>query len=394
MDAIRNPFAPSAGSPPPELVGRDEVIAEAEIALGRVILGRSHKSQLLLGLRGVGKTVLLNRLRKSADAAGYLSAYIEAPEDQSLAKLLFPQLRKTLIRLDAMEAARETARQGLAVLRSFASAFNVTVGDVGISVDPAPGMADTGDLENDLKDLLLAVGEAAKAGDVGVAVFIDEIQYLQQEELSALIVALHRAAQEQLPMIMFGGGLPQIAKLVGDAKSYAERMFDFPTVDALPAEEAAKAIRLPLQLEGVDIADDALSDIVEITKGYPYFLQEWGFQIWNAATSSPIGAENVPMATSTALRRLDDGFFRVRFDRLTPREKQYARAMAELGSGPHRSGDIAAVLKKNIEQVAPFRSNLIKKGMVYSRAHGDTAFTVPMFDQFMKRTMPDFAPMS
>jgi len=281
----------------------------------------------------------------------------------------------------------------LAALRGFASAFKISIGEVGIEVT-APPAADSGNLEIDLPELLVTVGRAARAAETGVAILVDEVQYLGDEDLRALIVAMHRVSQGGLPVILFGAGLPQVAGLAGDAKSYAERLFDYPDVGPLPVEAARDAIKQPLVAEGVDIRDKALARIVAATHGYPYFLQEWGKHTWNVAGSSPIDADDVEAASHRATSALDQSFFRVRFDRLTPREQDYLRAMAELGPGPHRSGDIAKLLDRKVESLGPLRSGLIRKGMLWSPAHGDTAFTVPLFDEFMQREMPDWTPPS
>ena len=390
MDEIANPFVPGAGNAPPELAGRAGVLHGANVALGRIMIGRYHQSQILLGLRGVGKTVLLNRIRRMADDQGYQVAYIEAPEGQNLEVLLVPEIRGILHRLSIVEAAKEKAHEALQALKSFASVFQASYQDFSISVDPTPGVADSGDLTRDLPELLIKVGEAAAAAGCAAAILIDEIQYLKKEELRALIVGLHRISQEQLPVTFFGGGLPQIAKLTGDAKSYAERLFDFPEIGPLSPDDAIEALREPIAREGAAIDDDALDEIVRTTEGYPYFIQEWGYQAWNVAESSPITKDDAEEAKKRALVRLDGGFFRVRFDRLTPREREYVRAMAELGPGPQRSSEIARMLGKDIQSVAPFRSNLIKKDTVYSPSYGNTAFTVPMFDAYLRRVIPNF----
>lgn len=391
MDPLRNPFAPGAGAPPPALVGRDEIVRAAEVALHRIRAGRPEKSQMLLGLRGVGKTVLLNRIGEMAERLDYLVLHLEAPEGQRLARYLAPALKGTLVRLSRDERAQSVAGRALGALRGFASAFKVSIGEVDIQVT-APPAADSGNLEVDLPELLVAVGRAARAAETAVAILLDEVQYLGEEDLRALIVAMHRVSQGGLPIILFGAGLPQVAGLAGDAKSYAERLFEFPDVGPLPNEAAGEAIKKPLVSEGVDIRDEALARIADATGGYPYFLQEWGKHTWNAASSSPIEVDDVRAASARATAALDQSFFRVRFDRLTPREQDYLRAMAELGPGPHRSGDIARLLGRKVESLGPLRSGLIKKGMVWSPAHGDTAFTVPLFDEFMRRGMPDWAP--
>jgi hypothetical protein len=251
------------------------------------------------------------------------------------------------------------------------------------------GVADSGLLSSDLPDLFVAVGEAAAEYGTAVAVIIDELQYLSEEELSALIMAIHKVSQENLPLILVGAGLPQLAGNTGAAKSYAERLFLFPRIGPLPPADARKALQQPATKLGVSFTEEALEEILRQTEGYPYFLQEWGSQSWRIAQKTPIGLEVVHQASSNAIQSLDKNFFTVRFDRLTPRERDYMRALAELGCDPQRSGEIAAVLGVSSESVAPLRSGLISKGMIYSPQHGDTAFTVPLFDQFMKRTMPD-----
>lgn len=392
MDPTTNPFAPGAGSRPPELAGRDKIIADATVALRRVKAGRHAKSQMLLGLRGVGKTVLLNRIEEIGEGEGYLTVSLEAPENRTLAEMLVPELRKVLTKLSRVDRARDLANRGLDALRGFASAFQVKLGDFELSVRPTEGTADTGNLEVDLPDLLLAVGQAAAAAERPVAILVDEVQYLTAEELGALIVSIHKIGQRGLPVVLFGAGLPQLAALAGDAKSYAERLFDFPPVGPLDSEAAVIAVREPVRDEGAEITDDALTEIIERTQGYPYFLQEWGSHAWKTAPVSPITRADVERATVVALEALDDGFFRVRLDRLTPREKDYMRAMSELGHGPHRSSDVAAALGLEVTAAGPLRSALIRKGMIYSPSHGDTAFTVPMFDAFMRRVIREWAP--
>jgi hypothetical protein len=393
MDPVLNPFSPGAGSRPPELAGREDILADAKVAVERTLEGRQSRGMLLLGLRGVGKTVLLNEIRRMASESGdSICLYLEAPEGRSLAEMMVPALRKALLQLSRKERAALRARKGLAALRNFASVFKVKIGEVEIGFEPDPGVADSGDLDSDLTDLLVAVAEAASKAETGVVLIMDELQYLDSEELSALIVALHRIEQENLPLIFFGAGLPQIAALAGDAKSYAERLFNFPSIGPLNPEAARDAIGYPLYREGVSIEERALDFIIERTAGYPYFLQEWGAHAWDTASESPISEAAVRAADASAVAQLDRSFFRVRFDRLTPREQDYLRAMAELGAGPHGSGAIAEVLAQPASAVAPLRQGLIEKGMIYSPRHGETAFTVPMFDQFLRRAMPGWKP--
>lgn len=390
MDPIRNPYAPGAGTPPPELAGRDEIISTAHIALERTKIGRASKSLLMVGLRGAGKTVLLDRIREKAEANNTYTLRIEAPEGRSLPSILAPQLRIVLLKLSRSEAAKELAQRALRGLAGFVSALRVKYNDieVGLNFDSEPGLADNGDLEVDLQELLEAVGEAARADKSCVGIFIDELQYVREDELAALITALHRTSQRQLPVVMLGAGLPQVRGRMGRAKSYAERLFEFPVIGPLASPDAKLAIAKPAKAEEVEIEPAALDAIVRQTQCYPYFLQEWGKHVWDVALKSPISTSDVEIASELAVATLDESFFLVRFDRLTPSEKKYVRAMAQLGPGPHRSGDIAAVLNRQVSALGPTRSQLIGKGMVWSPSHGDTAFTVPMFDEFMMRIMP------
>lgn len=394
MDPITNPFSPGAGAPPPELVGRDPLLEQARILLGRVKQKRPEKSLLLTGLRGVGKTVLLNEIERMAKKGGYQSILLEAHEEKPLGELIFPALRSLLYDLDRVAGAGDKVKRGLAVLRSFIGSIKLTVNDMalGLDIEPAKGTADSGDLEIDLPNLFVAVAEAAEERKTAVAILIDEIQYLNQKELGALIMAMHKMQQKQLPLVLLAAGLPVLPGMAGESKSYAERLFNFPDIGALSEADAAKALRDPAQAVGVEFQDDALKEVFRLTHGYPYFLQEWAYQSWNMAVASPITLKIVRDATPEVMRRLDKNFFRVRFDRLTPGEKNFLRAMAHLGPDSHRTGDIAATLGTTVKGIGPVRSKLIKKGMIYSPAHGDMAFTVPLFDQFMIRAIPEFTP--
>jgi hypothetical protein len=392
MDPVRNPFAPGAGTRPPELAGRDDVLERAAIALDRIAQGRPARSFILYGLRGTGKTVLLGQIRQDAEARGLQAVRMEAPEGRSLPALLAAPLRAMLLKLDRMESAKSGAKKALRALASFAK-LKVSYHDIEVTIDAEPekGVADSGDLELDLTELLTAVGEAARERNTAVILAIDEFQYVKESEMAALISSLHAVAQAQLPVAMVAAGLPQLLGQMGRAKSYAERLFEYVEVGALDPGAARNAVVLPIEREEEEIEKAAVDAIVAQTQGYPYFLQEWGKHAWDLAFCSPISLQDVANATVTAVAELDSSFFRVRFDRLTPTEKRYMRAMAELGAGPHRSGDIADLLGKQVTQLAPIRNSLIKKGMLHSPAHGDTAFTVPMFDSFMKRIMPKLA---
>lgn len=390
MDPVTNPYAPGAGTPPPELAGRDDLRLFISTAIKRIRLSLPTKSVLMVGLRGVGKTVLLNRMRDDAEADKSHTIQVEAPESRSLPAMLAPQLRQALLRLSRNEAAKDLAHRALRGLAGFAKGLKIKYSDieVGFDAEPEAGLADNGDLEHDLQSLLEVVGAAAQKAGTSLVLFIDELQYVEEPQLGALITALHFTTQRRLPLILVGAGLPQLRGLTGQAKSYAERLFNFPEIGPLGTEAAEIAIRKPAEVHGVQITDEALQQIINETRGYPYFLQEWGKHAWDAADASPISIEDIQLASKAAIAALDESFFRVRFDRLTPVERKYLRAMAELGEGPHRSGDIADMLDRKVTSLAPTRNALIAKGMIWSPKHGDTAFTVPLFDEFMLRIMP------
>jgi hypothetical protein len=368
----------------------DPILEQARVLLGRIKTKRPEKSMLLTGLRGVDKTVLLNEVEKLAQ--GYRTVAIEAHENKLLGLLLAPHLRTLLFDLDRIAGVGDKVKRSWRVFRSFVGGLKVTYEDisVGLDVDPEKGSADSGDLEIDLPNLFVAVAEAAEERKCAVAVLIDEIQYFTSQELGALIMAVHKVQQRQLPLVLLGAGLPILPGLAGNSKSYAERLFSFPEVGALSEADSAKALQEPAQAAGVVFAVDALQEIFRLTKGYPYFLQEWGYQSWNLAEASPITLDMVVRATAVVIPRLDQNFFRVRFDRLTPSEKNYLRAMAELGPDDLKTGAIAGVLGVKISSLGPVRKKLIDKGMIFSPAHGDMAFTVPLFDEFMRRAMPTF----
>lgn len=389
MDPRRNPFAPGAGSRPPELAGRDAIMEDVSIALHRIAHGRHAQSVILMGLRGVGKTVLLNELRRAAEGEGIVAVPIEAPEGQSLPSLIVPALRTALLRLDRGQAAMTLAKRGLGALARFVKAFKLSYGELEASLDLGePGVADNGDLEADLIDLIDVAGAAAGERGTALVLFIDELQYVPERELAALITALHRARQNDRPITLVGAGLPQLAGQMGRAKSYAERLFVFAQIGPLPPDAARAALANPIRAEDCDITDDAVDQVLSVTRGYPYFLQEWGKQCWDAAASCPITAADVAIASPAAIAALDASFFRVRFDRLTPSEKRYLRGMAALGEGPYISSAIAEHLGKKPNAFGPVRASLIAKGMIYTPGYGETDFTVPLFDAFMRRAIP------
>ncbi|ERT15828.1 ATPase AAA [Pseudomonas putida SJ3] len=385
MDPYRNPFAPGAGSRPPELAGRDVVLEHARVSCGRAINGRSARSMMLLGLRGTGKTVLLNEVGKIAEQAGLLVSKVESPEEESLARLLYPEMRKVMRSLSTVEAAKQIANQGLKGLRGFASIFKIDIAGVEVGVEPEPGLADSGNLQYDLPDLFNVIGRAAQAAGKGWILLIDEVQYLSEADLRALIVSMHKMSQEGLPVLLVGAGLPQVARLAGEAKSYAERLFLYPEINALDADAAAQAVLKPILDEEATIAEAALQEIVVRTKGYPFFLQEWASTAWNCAEGPEISLGDVVQSYSETLALLDAGFFRVRIDQLTPSEVLFVRAMSELGDGPYAVGDIAKAMGRTQSSLGPIRAKVIAKGMAYSTDHGVLDFTVPLFAEFMRR---------
>lgn len=386
MDEMNNPYRPGAGSQPPALLGRDALLNRFGVTIRRSLKGMPDKSLMAIGLRGVGKTVLLNRFQSIAGDEGFSTSFIEASENREFRTTLGARLRKVAFDLER-RGTTEAIRRMLGILK----AFSMQLPDgtsMAIDVDPLFGQADSGILTDDITDLLVGIGEATRSKGMAFLLLIDEVQYLSEEELGALIMAVHRSAQLNLPVVLVGAGLPQLPALAGEARSYAERLFDFPEIGELTEEDAKDALRIPAQDKGVDFEEAALDTIYGEAHGYPYFLQEWGFNVWNLAEGPLISQQVVEKARPQVIQRLDQNFFRVRYDRLTPSETRYMRAMAELGPGPHRSGEIADCLEVKVQSVAPRRSGLIKKGMIFSPAHGDTAFTVPLFDEFLRRKLP------
>ena len=390
MNPLDNPFAPGAGTPPPELAGRDELLESIHVAAERTRRRLAARSVLLLGLRGVGKTVLLERVHERTQADGFATIMIEATERSFLPALLAAELHRALLRLSRQQRMRDRVSRAMRTLAGFVSALKLRYGEIEVAIDGPgePGVADSGDLELDLVALFEVLGAAADASDTALIVLVDELQYVPKLELAALIAALHRAAQRRLPIVLVAAGLPQLRARAAEAKTYAERLFEFREIGPLDEGASGDAVAKPVRARNVDIAPEALKMIFAQTQGYPYFLQEWGKHAWDIAERSPIDADIVVRASNEVAASLDAGFFRARFDRLTPAEKRYLRAMAEIGPGPHRSGEIARVLDRKVTSLAPTRAQLIAKGMVWSAARGDTAFTVPSFDRFMRRIMP------
>ena len=386
MNPIDNPFNPGAGSPPPELAGRDKILELASVVIARAKKGKAVKSVLMLGKRGVGKTVLLNRIDQMAEIQNCQTAIFEADPGHTLPQLLTEQLYRILLKLDRHKRISGDIQNIFSMLRGFASVFKVKYGEFEVGLT---NEGTTGDLTIDLADLFVSIGTAAKKRKSVVVIIIDEVQYIDQKGLGALIMALHKISQRQLPVLFFGAGLPQLAKLAGNAKSYAERLFEYPEVDRLDIKSAQKAITIPLKREKVTIDQDALDYILDETDRYPFFLQVWAYHLWNIAPNSPISKQISIKTTKKVFDELDKGFFKVRFDRLTTRQQNYARAMAEFGSALANSTEVASLLNLTVKQAAPIRDELIKKGMAYSPKRGYVAFTVPKFDEFLKRKYPD-----
>jgi hypothetical protein len=390
MDRRLNPYAPGAGTTPPYLIGRADIIENAAIALDRIRAGRSARSIMLVGLRGVGKTVLLNHIADNADTRGFGVVSIETPEGSSLPGVLVPAVRTLLLKFSKLSKAGDLTARAMRVLGGFLQAAKVKFGDLELSFDlgTEPGIADSGDLEHDLTALFVELGRVAQERETAFTLCIDELQYIKEDQFAALITALHKCSQKALPITVVGAGLPHLIGQAGKAKSYAERLFEFREVGALGRQDSYAALSVPSEKEGISFSANALEKIFSVTRGYPYFLQEWGKHCWDEAESSPITIADVEHATKLAISELDRSFFRVRFDRLTPSEKLYLRAMAEFGNDASSSGRIASILGKEVQGVAPTRARLIKKGMIYSSARGENSFTVPLFDSYMKRIIP------
>lgn len=386
MDKIINPFSPNAGSRPPELAGREAVFEDIRVFLGRLPLKRSVQSVLFTGLRGVGKTVLLNEIVHLAEQQGnVLPVYLEASENRPLGEMLASPLRMALLKIDRMKGAKEKVRRSLAGLRNFVGTIKVKFGDVGIELEPAAGLADSGDLQFDLIELLSAVADAAADRKMGVVLLIDEVQYVSGDEFGALVMAMHRMQQKGLPLAMVGASLPILPGLAGEAKSYAERLFVFPVIGALPEDASTKALRQPFAEAGVGIDEDAVRMIYRRSGGYPYFIQEWGYQLWNFVEHGPVTLDDAKMVDSVVAEQLDNNFFRVRMERLTTSEKAFLRTMSELEGPEIKMADISKRLGISQQALGPRRSALVKRGMIYSPAHGLVAFTVPLFDEFLRR---------
>ena len=373
------------------LIGRDDQTSAFEVLLSRLARGRSEQSMIITGLRGVGKTVLLNRFVQIASAAGWEVVELEASkhDDSHFRQTMFSQLKAALLRLSPRARWTDRGKRAAEVLSAFAlSVDQQGTWSVSWDVEPAEGYADHGDLGMDLTDVLVAIGEAAQESGKGLVVLIDEVQFLATSQLEALIQSIHKTVQRNLPVTFVGAGLPQIAELAGDAKSYAERLFKFPRIDSLEGAEARTALTEPARSEDTVFDEDAVDLAIEITRGYPYFIQELGYQVWTVAADNRITKDDVEIAREAYEAKLDSSFFRVRLDRATPLQTAYMRAMAELGPEPQKAADVARLIGRDSTQVGPTRAELIEMGLLYTPEHGYAAFTVPDFDKFMLRAVP------
>jgi hypothetical protein len=389
VDPVKNPYTPGAGTRPPALVGRDEQIKDMDVALQRLLRGSSGRSQLLTGLRGVGKTVLLNEFEELAEARHYFHAHIEVSEDGALAPSIAAALRRVLLAMDAKRRAGDALRRAFGVLKAFSLRFSDGP-ELSIDVDAVFGPADSGDLGADLAGLFVELGQTAKKHDTGILLTIDELHYVNKSTLEALIVGLHRSSQLNLPIVVAGAGLPTLAGLTGEAKAYAERMFIYPRIGSLTEEQAIEALQEPATDEGVTWTDEALEGILAVTHCYPYFLQQFGLQAWDLAEGPDrITADDVERSIALAIAELDDGFFRVRAGSSSHLERAYMRAMANLGPGPVRTAAIAQAMGRKASDVTPTREGLIKRSLCFVPERGRIDFTVPMFGSYIQRTIPD-----
>ncbi len=391
MDPIRNPYTPNAGAQPPAVIGRDAQIQNFDMLLKRMTAGRTEQSMIITGLRGVGKTVLLGRFERTARAQNWVvvEREISKHDNSEFRRQIATSMRTTLLELSPR--ARWTGRfeRAAGILKSFTLSVDPTGAiTAGIEVAAYEGQADRQDLQSDLTDLLVAVGEAASDSGRGVVLLFDEVQFFNQPQLEALISAVHKTVQRGLPITMVGAGLPQIAELAGDAKSYAERLFKFPRIGNLDASDAHKALVDPAVEEEASYTDDALDLAVEVTGGYPYFIQELGYAVWGIADGPAITRADIEDAVPLYESKLDESFFRVRLDRATEMQRAYLRAMAELGPEMQKAQAVADIMGRKSTQLGPTRAQLIDMGLLFTPEHGYAEFTVPHFDKFMLRAIP------
>lgn len=392
MDALTNPYTPNAGAEPQVVVGRDDQLQSFALLLARLARGRTEQSMIITGLRGVGKTVLLGRFRTKALMENWVVVELEVSKNDETAfrREIAAKLRTALFQLSPKAKWTDRLKQAAAVLRSFTTSVDETGGlTFGLDVDAAQGFADHANLTLDLTDVFVAIGEAAGEEGKGVVLLLDEVQFFSTTQLEAVIAAIHKTVQRKLPITLVAAGLPQIAELAGDAKSYAERLFKFPTIGRLLPDDAKLALTEPARQEGAEFTDDALEEAVRITDGYPFFVQELGYAVWTTAEGPIVCKDDVVAAVPTFEAKLDGSFYRVRLNRATPLQSAYLRAMAQLGPEPHKASDVADVMGRTSQNLGPTRAELINMGLLYTPEHGYAAFTVPHFDRFLMRAIPE-----
>lgn len=382
---LPNPYRPGAGMSPAYLAGRDNTINEAQNILQAINYGYSARSVVYYGLRGVGKTVLLNYIENLADEMDLPSEYMEIAErDRSFQYQMALHIYKLINRLSLLKNIESHIKKALSILKAFTIKYGCD--DISIEVNPANGISDTGNLANDMTELFLALGVIAQKQNKGVVLFIDEIQYIKDDEFEALMEAIHRTNQKNYPIVIFSAGLPKIAKIAGDVKSYAERLFDFIEIDSLNNEEAKLALIEPAKRFQINYTDEAVNKIIEITQGYPYFLQEYGKWVWECKKEeSIIDIKIVNKAYDKFEQSLDKAFFKVRHDRATAREIEFMTAMVACEKLPCSTKEIANIMGESIQAISPLRAQLIHKGFIYATKRGEVDFTVPQFDKYLKR---------
>jgi hypothetical protein len=391
MRALTNPYTPNAGAEPQAVVGRDDQLAWFDLLLARIERGRTEQSMIITGLRGVGKTVLLGQFRTKALEHDWVVVELEVSkhDETEFRRAVSARLRTALLELSPRARWTDRFRHAAAVLKSFTITLDASgTVSAGLDVEAAEGFADHADLSMDLTDVFVALGEAAREQQRGLVLLFDEIQFLSRAQLEALIQALHKMVQRKLPITLVGAGLPQIAELAGDAKSYAERLFKFPEIGVLSPADAEEALARPAAEEGVTYTPQALSAAVAITGGYPYFVQELGYAVWTVAAGPEISEDDIRAAEPAYEAKLDASFFRVRLDRATDLQRAYLRAMAQLGSTAQKASDVADVMGRTSTNLGPTRAELINMGLLYTPQHGYAAFTVPHFDRFLLRAIP------
>lgn len=393
MIDFRNPYTPGAGMMPKYLAGRDDVIKNAENRIEAVSAGYQARSVVYYGLRGVGKTVLMNAIEDIADKYNLLNRHIEVKETSNFVKALSYACNGFVQSLSLKEVIKDKAGKLISILKSFNAIWNPEDKTISFGLKDQPlefATAGTGDLSNDLTELLVTLGKYAQQADVGICFCIDEIQYAKSDELEALITAVHRINQLGLPILFFCAGLPKILKTMGDTKSYTERLFEFVKIDSLTTISAEDAITVPAKELDVHYTVEAIVKILEITQGYPYFIQEMCSTIWENHNAKEINLDAVYANIDPTIAKLDAGFFHVRYDRCTTTEKSFMAAMVKCGELPCTIANVAQVMERKVNSISIFRSNLISKGLIYSTSYGEIDFTVPQFDAFIKRVHPDF----